>query len=132
MALFNFFLVLSGLALTGLAYSLHEGGGLGIVAAVLGLLTSIVAFVFWKLDQRVSFLMKRAEEAIIETERYFHLPCARVFTVEERLTAKIRKGNPWRRYWTYGECFRLVFLIVGAGGCLATAFAIWQGAALVD
>ena len=63
-AVFNFFLVLSGLIAAGLAAAVQAAGLLLVVGAVLGLLLALVSFIFWKLDQRTSFLIKHAEQAL--------------------------------------------------------------------
>jgi hypothetical protein len=126
MAVFNFFLVLSGIVAAGLAAALQSNqplSGLGVVA---GLLLCLVSFVFWKLDQRVSFLVKHAEAALMEAEASLTMGGSRLFLLEPRRAAEARSSSTWwARQWTYGEAFRLVFFIMGLtglGGALLAAF----------
>jgi Flp pilus assembly protein TadB len=111
MSLFNFYLVLSGLVLAGIAGT-YSNSTLQTVGAFLGFALSIVAFVFWKLDQRVCFLMKRAEAALAQLESA--LPsAARLFHSEPDHT---RHACSAAGIWTYGKSFRLVFSLMGAVG----------------
>lgn len=116
MAVFNFFLVLTGLTAAGIATSLQGAKTLGLLGVSLGLLMALVSFIFWKLDQRVSFLMKRAELAMSVLEA--DLPkAAKLFGDEPTVTScACSSGNPWTRHWTYGRSFRVTFWITGIFG----------------
>src|SRR5271166_5133933 len=70
MSLFNFYLVLSGLVIAGMA-GIYVNKFAPLVGAAVSVTLIVVALVFWKLDQRVSFLMKRAEIALAELEASF-------------------------------------------------------------
>jgi len=91
----------------------------------------LVSFVFWKLDQRVSFLIKHAEGALAETEQAFAAKEACLFLTEPRATKSASESsNWWSRHWTYGKAFRLVFAVMGVfgltGSCLsASRFMGW-------
>ena len=61
MTVFNFFLVLVGLVAAGIATSRQGAQTLALLGVFLGLLLAFFSFIFWKLDQRVCFLMKQAE-----------------------------------------------------------------------
>jgi len=125
MYIFNFFLVLSGLVAAGLAASFEGKGPLLLIGVVLGLLLALVSFVFWKLDQRVSFLIKNAEIALVELEALFPELRLRLFTEEPRLTQEARSAaSLLRRQWTYGHSFRFVFSIMGGVGLLFTILSI--------
>ena len=137
MAVFNFFLVLSGLIAAGLAAAVQAAGLLLIVGAVLGLLLALVSFIFWKLDQRVSFLIKHAEQALIEIESVFPKTATQLFTNEVALTEHATSsGSLWTRQWTYGHSFRVVFIIMGLAGLLGSCISLgryagwicWPGA----
>jgi hypothetical protein len=93
----------------------------------------VIAFVFWKLDQRTKFFIKNAENAL----RYFEGldqadEATKVFTnEEEHRTLRIARG--WRRVLhlsynlSYSECFNSVFLtffLLGVGSLLFH-FRIW-------
>ena len=131
MAIFNFFVVLSGFIATGIAAAFQVAGQILLVGAVLGLLLPIVSFIFWKLDQRVSFLIKNAEKALIASENTLSEPSIRLFTNEVGQTKAAKSsGCSWSRQWTYGECFRTMFVLMGMlgllGSCLSVArYAGW-------
>jgi hypothetical protein len=112
MSVFNFFLVLSGLVSAGLATIIQGPQRLAAIGIALGILLALVSLVFWKLDQRVSFLLKLSESALAELES--SLPAgSRLFANEPSLTDK---ECAERGMWTYGHSFRLTFLSVGIFG----------------
>jgi hypothetical protein len=126
MSLFNFFLVVSGVILAGLAACLQLTGSLRLLGLCLGVLLAVVAFTFWKLDQRVSFLIKHAEDAIVGIEKLLPLDVARLFSNERGRTAAHKSvGIGLVRPWTYGSAFRFIFWIMGlvgiSGGTLSLA-----------
>src|SRR5262245_12493164 len=85
MALFNFFLVLAGLVAAGIATAVQASRALSFLGLSLGVLLTAVSFIFWKLDQRASALMKESEKAAAELE--LDLPeCARIFRKELAMT----------------------------------------------
>jgi hypothetical protein len=115
MSTFNFFLILSGLALAGLGACIAGGDTLRTPGMVLGLSLTVISAIFYKLDERVSFLVKRAERALAELEP--SLPeCAHLFKSEPAETAAA-----WRQrsIWTYGKSFRAVFWITALAGPVA-------------
>jgi hypothetical protein len=117
MSVFNFFLVMSGALAAGIAASLQGSPNLAAVGVVLGVLLSLVSFVFWKLDQRVSFLIKHAETALAEMESSLLTERARLFSLEPMSTAAAgSKSNLWVRHWSYGESFRVIFAVMAVFG----------------
>jgi hypothetical protein len=130
-SLFNFFLVLSSLVLAGLATTIQSTGHMPILGILLGFLLVMVAFVFWKLDQRVSFLIKRSELAIAELEQSMPNERIRLFLDEPKETGiAISAGNFWQRHWTYGKSFRFVFLMMALIGLSASALSFLRYVAL--
>lgn len=120
MTVFNFFLFLVGLIGAGIATSAQATKDLSFLGCFLGLLLAFVSFIFWKLDQRVSFLMKRAEIAMASLETHLPGEVARLFSGEPNLTAEAcASGGPWSRQWTYGRSFRVTFCSTGVFGLLA-------------
>lgn len=111
MSLFNFFLVFSGLVAAG------TGGAfvrLPQVSTVAGVALAGVAFLFFKLDQRVSFLIKRAEAALVEAES--PVPeYARLFATEPSETKHAERTES---LWTYGKSFRTLYGVVGVLGLI--------------
>ncbi|MGL4573889.1 MAG: hypothetical protein ACRCV9_03780, partial [Burkholderiaceae bacterium] len=120
LAIFNFFLVLSGALAAGMAATLQGSQRFSSLGIALGVLLAFVSFLFWKLDQRVSFLIKHAEAALSEVEVLFPDADARVFLQEPSKTvAAKQKSSVWTRHWTYGRVFRVLFCsmaLVGISG----------------
>ncbi|WP_338509914.1 hypothetical protein VRC22_22380 [Pseudomonas poae] len=79
MAVFNFYLIITGLVAAGLSACVIQMEKLSIVAGVLGLFLSFVSFIFWKLDQRVSLMIKASEKSIINIETKLALPIESIF-----------------------------------------------------
>jgi hypothetical protein len=130
MTVFNFFLVLSGLATAGLATVVQGAGDPRFLGAVLGLLLALVSFVFWKLDQRASFFIKRAEVALAEVEQSFLHPRCRLFLGEPDATrAAMVASSPWRRHWTYGRSFRVVFIAMALFEMVGSAVSVTRSTA---
>ncbi|MBX9925798.1 MAG: hypothetical protein K2Y05_05525 [Hyphomicrobiaceae bacterium] len=120
LTVFNFFVVFSSLIAAGLG-SVVSGevtaSGFGIP---LGLLLCLLALVFWKLDQRNSSLIKRAEQVLSLAEGRSMEPAYRLFEREsDAATAANATGGRFLGQWTFGQSFRLMFLVMafaGAGG----------------
>lgn len=106
---FNYFVVFSGILATGLAASIQATPPLAIVGIVLGLLLSLLSYLFWQLDRRTSFLIKHAEDAIKAKEP----TGAPLMSEEVNKTAEAQKNDG---LWTYGKAFRTIFLVMGLVG----------------
>ena len=126
LTLFNYFLVVSGAIAAGLAATLQGTQRFAAVGVVLGLLLVLVSFIFWKLDQRSSFLVKHAESALAKTEQAFSETEARLFAREPHATCEAaKKAAWWSRHWSYGDAFRFVFIamaIFGVVGSVVSGF----------
>jgi cyanate permease len=117
MTVFNYFLAVSGALAAGLATTLQGTARFSVLGIALGGLLALVSFIFWKLDQRVSFLIKRAELALSEIERHFPSPAAQLFLREPEEAEAARKASTlWSRPWTYGRAFRFVFSAMAVFG----------------
>lgn len=112
MTVFNFFLAISGLVAAGIGVGLQQGGKFSALVSLLGCFLSLVAFIFWKLDQRVSLIIKHAEATLCYLEGVGLSSEVSIFT-KERSNAT---GLGGESVWTYGKCFRLSFLAVGLIG----------------
>jgi len=123
MTVFNFFLVATGLIAAGIAASLQSDKNLTLVGVFLGVLLTLISFIFWKLDQRVCSLMKSAESAMASLESLLPVETARLFNGESALTTEAcSTGNAWVRHWTYGRSFRVTFWTTGIFGALSALF----------
>lgn len=112
MTVFNFFLAISGLVAAGVGVGLQQGGKFLALASLLGCFLILVSFIFWKLDQRVTVLIKQAESALIYLESVGLESQACIFTKELSSV----KGAGFGSVWTYGKCFRWSFVFVAAAG----------------
>lgn len=109
-AVFNFFLVISGALAAGIAATLQGSQRFSSLGVLLGVLLAFVSFPFWKLDQRTSFLLKHAEESLAHIEGFFPAAEAQVFMHEPGKTATAQKqASWWARQWSYGRVFRVLF-----------------------
>jgi hypothetical protein len=126
MSIFNYFLVLSSIVAAGLASCIQRNGPFQLLGAGLGALLALVAFTFWKLDQRTSFLIKHAENAIAELEHGFPIQCSRLISAEQEHTKKnLSAASRFKRLWTYGRSFRLVFAVMGFVGIVGAAACLY-------
>ncbi len=119
MTVFNFYLVICGLTAAGIGFSLQQSDSYKYMASLLGLFLIFVSFIFFKLDQRVSFLIKEAEDALISVESNFEGKVYKIFT-KDNLDGNLSKG--FFSVWTYGKCLRYSFFIMGYSGLIITFF----------
>lgn len=123
-SMFNFFLVLTGLLGAGLAACIQGDGIVRAAGPALGLFLTVVAFVFYKLDQRTSFFVKHAEAALSKLEAEFSVPEARLFTQEVDATAARSLSPQFRRMWTYSKSFKFVFVVTASVGLAGATLSI--------
>ena len=95
------------------------------VGIALGLLLVLLSFVFWKLDQRTSFLIKHAEDVIRQLE-----PAAASLLGTEEAKTQVAKRN--ERLWTYGRAFRTIFLVMALVGIAGTLLAGARATGLIN
>ncbi len=118
-SVFNFFVVLSGIIATGIGAGLQAGKPMAPVVLSLGLLLALFSFVFYKLDQRGSQLVKLSEQVVIDAE----LKCMPVYAQVMR----IESGAPNKaEVWTFGKSFRLIFSILGLLGIVAVCVSLFR------
>lgn len=111
----NFFLAISGVVGAGIGLSLQQGGGFKYSAGMLSLFLFFLSFIFWKLDERVSLMIKNSEVALSLLEENFYHSEVKLFT-NDKMTTSISNGSI--SAWTYGRCFRCAFCVVGYAGLL--------------
>ncbi len=124
MTVFNFFLVLVGLLVAGIAATLQGSARFSALGIALGALLVPLSFLFWKLDQRVSFLIKHAERIQARTEAELMPEPVRILTSEPAQFAAEQEGKLWTRPITFGASFRTVFILTAAIG-LVSASICW-------
>lgn len=114
---FNFFAAAAGLTLSGLAYVSATNSTPSEYGVVAGFGATLLALVFWKLDQRVAQLTKCAEEILIVSEKLALPEAQQVFAQADKLTVNQSK-SPFSGTWTYGRSFRILFVSVAALGLI--------------
>lgn len=136
LTIFNFYIALSSFTATGYFASFKADSNLQSARWIIALLLCFFAFVLWKLDQRVKFLIKNAEKAL----KYFekaqpHEIHAKVFMHEEAETESHRQSSRgWRRilFWrtplSYSGCFNLVYAAFFLLGCQALVQIVYSEA----
>lgn len=133
MSVFNFFIVLSTIILTGLATCVFGDDMYAPIGVPLGLLLTALALTFWKLDQRTSFLVKRAEKALEHLETDHFPPFAQIISNEPKEFNKLNELLSFpRKHWTYSRSLGLVFLVVGTMGVAGTLVAGSKAFGIVD
>ncbi|MBV7576560.1 hypothetical protein KW846_27960 [Pseudomonas sp. PDM32] len=117
MTVFNFFLAISGLVAAGIGISLQQGMSFSFLVSLLGVFLSLISFLFWKLDQRVSLMIKNSEIALIALEKIATTSDASIFSSDQAQS----KSTGLLSTWTYGKCFRISFMSVGLMGIVFAA-----------
>ena len=128
MATFNFFLVLAALMTTGLVGSIKPDFHPRFIAPILGTSLSIVAFIFWKLDCRVRFLIKHSEHVLKQIESEIKKANASepyagadlFFSEEIKSSSRTNNWRIWSWKLSYSECFLVVYMVFGMFGLIAT------------
>ena len=128
MTSFNFFVVIAALLTTGFVGTLKKDFEYYYLGYILAMSLVIISFIFWKMDQRIRYLIKHAEEALkaieekwISNEDEISSKVA-LFKAEEEKTENIRNlgsWNLWRKHLSYADCFGVVYLIFGVFGIVA-------------
>lgn len=124
MMVFNFFLILVGLLVAGIAATLQGSARFSALGIALGALLVPLSYLFWKLDQRVSFLIKHAERIQVLTENELMPEPLRILTSEPAQFSAEQEGKTWTRPMTFGASFRTVFILTAAIG-VASASICW-------
>lgn len=123
MSTFNFYIVISALMTTGLISSLTSEKISLLLSIILGICLMVVSFIFWKLDQRVRFLIKHAEKTLQKLEKdpendssdfYTNL-----FSDEEIMTSStLSTWKIWNLHLTYSKCFNVLYILFGVLGLI--------------
>lgn len=116
--LFNYFLFINAGLGTAIGVSIQSSNNFAYIGIFLAFFLSTTAFVFWKLDQRTSFLIKQSEEVFKKLERNSSIDIG-IFCNEE---SNLIKANVKKKFLskiiTYGFIFRATFLIMGLIGLI--------------
>lgn len=132
MSIFNFFVLISAILTAGLAGALQKNGECQFIKIALSVGLLFVSFSFWKLDQRVRFLVKHAECILkkIETEsvnKGENSEGISLFTQEEIKTQYLSNNRKWFCpfccHLSYSKCFGIIYFIFAALGIIGIVLA---------
>ncbi|MDO0945999.1 RipA family octameric membrane protein [Chromohalobacter israelensis] len=132
MSTFNFFIIVSALMTTGLAAAITNELPGPILGAFLGVALMISSFAFWKLDQRVKFLIRHAENSLKEIEKAWKLSSddeffSTLFSSEEEITSELRSGKTLlSKHLSYSECFGIVYIVFALAGFVGASLSLWR------
>ena len=133
MSMFNFFTVLSGLTVAGIGATLQGTPKFSAIGVLLGIALALLSYVFWKLDQRSSFLVKHAECAQSRIEPDMFPEHARLFATEDKTMARANVGKSYfGQIWTFGRSLRWTFLAMGLVGIVSASLSAYRAAGYVD
>lgn len=120
-ALFNFYLGATGLVATGIGVCIQQGGNFNYLSLALGIFLLVVSFIFWKLDQRNSMLIKESETALKSLESAMPISSSKLFNID---AANIDNLNKLCSPWTFGRCFRFTYITIGILSVLIVIFSV--------
>lgn len=133
MSVFNFFVALAVLMTGALVGTFHKDFDSPYIGAVLGVGLMFVSFVFFKLDKRVKFLIKNAEDALSSLEAHFSPEGSDEPHVTQlvrweahRTAATRRRYQRWSPFaqWSFAQAFSLLFWFFGLVGALGAVLSL--------
>ncbi|WP_286862867.1 MULTISPECIES: hypothetical protein [Sphingobacterium] len=124
---FNYFILFSSLLTTATVTSMQPSFGLSSFGALFGLIQMIISFIFIKIDDRNSFLIKHSESIIKKIEnKYLDSDDFRIFSLEEKETIFLRsqKNGLLKTHFSHKNLYRITYVIFGIIGaiCLMLSF----------
>lgn len=121
LTMFNYYLfIMAGLG-TAIGVILQTSKSFAYVGIFLSILSIVVSIIFWKLDQRTSFLIKQSEAVFKNLERNSAIDIG-IFCNEEANLERSNKDKLFiNRIITYGFIFRTIFFITGLIGCIGVS-----------
>jgi hypothetical protein len=131
---FNFYLIVATILVSGYIGLLKEDLYSNFLF-ILPLLLSIISFVFWKLDLRVKYMVKIAEQILnkIDLQLLSSLDdsLAKELNVFEKDHAffyqyNIKHSKFYTRLYSYSKCFNIVFFLLGFTGLLISFVELWN------
>ncbi|WP_286726958.1 MULTISPECIES: RipA family octameric membrane protein [Sphingobacterium] len=120
--LFNYFILFSSLLTTATITTFQPTYKEYYLGGALGLIQIIIAFIFIKIDQRNSFLIKHSENIIkkIEAENNCRYP---LFLTEEEQTIKSKKKGIFNFQLSHRKSYKLIYTIFIITGILSSIYA---------
>ncbi|MFT0692803.1 hypothetical protein ACDX34_01550 [Acinetobacter bereziniae] len=127
MSLINYYFFISVAMLTGLGVILQSTDKkFSILGGFISILIILTSFIFWKLDQRTSYLIKFVEERMSEYEKSNIVNSKlRIFSKEDfsQQLNNIQK-NIFTKNYTYGSMYRFLFSIMAISGLVGLILSV--------
>lgn len=122
--IFNYFLIVMAGCGAGFGLILQSSQKLSVLAILLSFFIIIVSCIFWKLDQRTSFMVKNSEKVLKNLEKEFD-PRFHIFESEDLEFASFNQSkNIFTMLITYGSLFRIIFVLTILTGVVSSIFSI--------
>ncbi|QNW91633.1 hypothetical protein IC799_01070 [Acinetobacter seifertii] len=113
MTLFNFFILVVGGIISAIGFCLQSEKDLGFLIDVFSITLIVISFLFYKLDQRTSFLIKRSEKYLIKIEQSYLNSQIEIFSKDNSDLEDENDKRSINKIWTYGYIFKLTYMLVG-------------------
>ncbi|WP_352339515.1 hypothetical protein [Psychrobacter sp. 16-MNA-CIBAN-0192] len=126
MMLFNFYIVICGVISSAIGYSIQSTKDLISLEVTLCILLTLFSFLFHKLDQRTSFLIKRSEEALASFENQFNTTGINLFSNDNDDLKNRNTDKKINKVFTYGQIFRGVFITMSSLSIILAAYLLFQ------
>ncbi|WP_218699244.1 hypothetical protein [Acinetobacter harbinensis] len=123
--LFNFYLVIMAASGSALAYIIQHKNH-SALGVFLGLFLVFVSFIFWKLDQRTSFLVKQAENILKNLEKEYSTKYFLFSNEDVNFSSQNTNANIFTKKYSYRILFNATFLFTGLLGVIFTILSIVQ------
>lgn len=111
LTLFNYYIAVSGAFISAIGFCLQADKDFKFLEISLSFLLIIFSFLFYKLDQRTSFLIKRCEKSMVEFEK--NLNEVKLFTNDNSDLNQINHNKIFNKILTYGFIFRMAYFLIG-------------------
>lgn len=116
MTIFNYYIVISGGIIAAIGFCLQSNKDYSLISSMLSFMLILVSFLFYKIDQRTSCLIKISELGLKHFEVRFNDNEYKVFRESEDLLATSSNLKSPLSIMTYGQIFRISYMVIGLWG----------------
>jgi hypothetical protein len=127
LSLFNFCIIWAGLVIAAWSQVMAKTPPIYSVGVFLGVLLSVSSLVFWRMDQRNSYLTKLSEEVLGRAESTSFAGTAVLFNTA-KADKLLKKGwkFPFAPQWSHGQSLKVLFGLMALTGVMGAGFAALQ------